>query len=253
MVSDAIHSLSDVFTSLLVIIGLVISKKAPDKKHPYGHERMESVIAVILSFMLFITGCIVGFTGLNVIINHDILLIPSSLALVAAIISILVKELMYRYTIIIAKKLNSPSIQADAWHHRSDALSSVGSFIGIFFSRLGIPLLDPICSILICILIIKSSIEIFMNATSQMLDTSCDDEFTKKLLKTISDTHENIVINELKTRMFGNKIYIDLEIGIDGNINLKDANKIVLNIHNIVEEKYKEVKHCNIHTVPINK
>ena len=151
-----------------------------------------------------------------------------------------------------AKKISSSSMEADAWHHRSDALSSVGSFIGILVSRLGYPILDPICSLLICVLIIKTAIEIFIDAINQLIDRACDEETNKEIVDVILSMHENIKINDLKTRMFGSKIYIDTEIAIDGNLSLKDANKIVEKIHNKIEKKFKLVKHCNIHIVPID-
>lgn len=250
MVSDAIHSLSDVISTFAVIFGLVFGSIEADHNHPYGHERIESVVAIVLSFILFLTGTGIGLSGIKSIINGNILKVPGVLALIAAVVSIIVKEIMFRYTISTAKKIKSSSMEADAWHHRSDAMSSVGSFIGILGARLGLPILDPLCSIIICILIVKSAIEIFFESVSQIIDTSCDDETTKNIVDTILETEENIIINDLKTRMFGNKIYIDTEIAIDGKMKLNDANKVSEHIHDTIETKFDFVKHCNIHIVP---
>ena len=176
IISDAFHSLSDVVSTFAVIFGLFYASKDADESHPYGHERIESVMAVILSFMLFLTGIGIGYIGINNIMSSTLLKIPGRFALVAAVISIIIKEGMYHYTMWAAKKLNSPSMKADAWHHRSDAFSSIGSFIGILGARLGLTVLDPLCSILIAILIVKSALDIFATSINQMVDKSCDEE-----------------------------------------------------------------------------
>ncbi len=250
MVSDAVHSLSDVITTILVIFGLVMSSKSADREHPYGHERIESVFGIILSFMLFLTGAGIGYNGLLKVIHHSNLVVPGLISLIAALISILVKESMYHYTIYYAKKLNSTSLRADAWHHRSDALSSIASFIAILASRLGLPILDPICSMVISIFIMASAISIFKEATKEMVDTAVDSETYNNILNTIKNCHEDLVVNDLKTRMFGSKIYIDLEIAIDGNTSLKKADNLAQKIHNKVEQEFNLVKHCNIHVIP---
>ncbi len=250
MISDAIHSLTDSITTIIVIFGLVMSSKKADKEHPYGHERIESVFAIILSFILLVTGLSIGYMGIKAVFFSSKLTAPGYLALWAAVISIIVKEIMFYYTMRTAKKIASSSMEADAWHHRSDALSSIGSFIGILGSRLGLPILDPLCSVFICILIAKASIEIFMQATEEMLDTACDDETNKEIVDVILGMHEDIKIYNLKTRMFGSKIYIDADIAFDGNMTLNDANEIAQKIHHKIEKKFKLVKHCNIHIMP---
>ena len=139
MISDAIHSASDVFSTFVVIIGIKLSSKEPDKEHPYGHERLECVAAIILAMVLFITGLGIGFEALKNILhgNYSDLQIPGILALIAAIVSIVSKEAMYWYTRYYAKKIDSSALMADAWHHRSDAFSSIGALIGIGGARLG--------------------------------------------------------------------------------------------------------------------
>ena len=251
MISDAIHSLTDSITTIIVIFGLVMSSKKADKEHPYGHERIESVFAIILSFILLVTGLSIGYMGIKAVFFSGKLVAPGYIALWAAIISIIVKEIMFHYTMRTAKKIASSSMEADAWHHRSDALSSIGSFIGILGARLGLPILDPLCSILICILIVKASIEIFLQAIEEMLDTACDDETNKQIVDVILSMNEDIKIYNLKTRMFGSKIYIDADIAFDGNMTLNDANAIAQKIHHKIEKKFKLVKHCNIHIMPI--
>ncbi len=250
IVSDAFHSLSDVITTIAVIVGLILSSKAADERHPYGHEKIEALVGIILAFVLLLSGISIGYIGFANIISSKEIVVPGVSALVVAIISILVKEGMFQYTIRVAKKLSSPSMKADAWHHRSDALSSVGSFIGVFLARIGYPIFDPICSILIAILIIKCAVEIFLDGTNQMIDTSCDSTLNKEIIDTILACYENIEISDFKTRMFGSKCYIDVEIKLQGDMPLKEVHNIVLNIHNKVEEKFKMVKHCNINVIP---
>ena len=250
MVSDAVHSLSDVIPTILVIFGLMMSSQSADREHPYGHERMESVFGTLLSFMLFLTGMGIGYKGMMNILSGSKLVVPGVISLIAAFISIVIKEAMFHYTNYYAKKLNSTSLKADAWHHRSDALSSIASFAAILASRLGLPILDPICSVVISLFIIYSAISIFREATKEMVDTACDEETYNKILNLVKKCYKNIDIKDLKTRMFGSKIYIDLEIALDGNTSLNKVDNIVRKIHDNVEKEFTLVKHCNIHVIP---
>ena len=167
MISDAIHSASDVFSTFVVIIGIKVSSKSADKEHPYGHERLECEAAIILSLVLFITGLGIGLDALNNIMQgeYNNLQVPGMLALIAAIISIVSKEGMYWYTRHYAKKIDSSALMADAWHHRSDAISSVGALIGIAGARLGFPIMDSIASLVIFVFIVKAAYSIFKQYT----------------------------------------------------------------------------------------
>jgi cation diffusion facilitator family transporter len=250
MISDSIHSLSDVLSTFVVIIGVKISNKQADKSHPYGHERLECVAALILSIMLFITGFLIGYSGVKNIILNKTIKTPGLLALIASIISIIVKELMYWYTVSIAKKINSGALKADAWHHRSDALSSVGSFVGILGSRLGFKVLDPLASVIICLFIFKVSIDIFSDSIDKMVDKSCDTETINKIIEIIERKKEVLKVDDIKTRQFGNKAYIDLEISVEENMILKDAHAVAEKIHDEIEEEVPIIKHCMIHVNP---
>ena len=178
MVSDAIHSASDVFSTFVVIIGIKISSKESDKEHPYGHERMECVAAIVLATILAITGLGIGSSAAEKLIagHYETLVVPGMLALIAAILSIVVKEAMFWYTRINAKRIDSGALMADAWHHRSDALSSVGALIGIGGAQLGFPVMDSIASLVICIFILKAAYDIFKHAIDKMVDKACDEE-----------------------------------------------------------------------------
>lgn len=250
MISDAVHSLSDVLSTFIVIAGMKMSNKANDAEHPYGHERIECVSAIILSVMLALVGVGIGYTGITNIFSGKGIEVPGKLALVAAIISIAVKEWMYWYTRNTAKKVNSDALMADAWHHRSDALSSVGSFFGIGGALLGFPVLDPIASVIICIFIIKASVDIFIESINKMVDHACDSETVNRIKDIILSHDEIISLDTLKTRMFGSKIYVDVEFSLDKNMTLQAAHDIADSIHDEIEEKIPDVKHCMIHVNP---
>lgn len=252
MVSDAIHSMSDVFATFIAFLGVKLSKKKADKNHPYGHERLECVASIILGAILLTTGLGIGISGIEKIIagNYNELNTPTAIALIAAIVSIIVKEGMFWYTRHYAKILDSAAFMADAWHHRSDAFSSIGSLIGIGGAMLGFPVLDPIASVIICCFILKVAFDILKDALNKMLDTSCNDEYEQTLADYIKNQDGVIRLDLLRTRMFGNKIYIDTEIAVDGDLSLRDAHDIAERVHDKVEADFPNTKHIMIHVNP---
>ncbi|MDE6845923.1 MAG: cation diffusion facilitator family transporter [Lachnospiraceae bacterium] len=252
MVSDAIHSASDVFSTIVVIIGIKISGKESDKDHPYGHERMECVAAIVLATILSATGLGIGYTAVRKIAGGDYtnLTVPGVLALAAAVLSIIVKEGMYQYTRVYAKKIDSGALMADAWHHRSDALSSVGALIGIVGARMGFPILDPIASVVICFFIEKAAYEIFMDAVDKMVDKACDDEVETMLIECALKQDGVQGVDLLQTRVFGNKIYVDIEIRVNGEMRLRDAHGIAEHVHDAIEKNFPKVKHIMVHVNP---
>ena len=253
MVSDAVHSLSDVFATLVAYIGVRISKKAPDQDHPYGHDRLECVASMILGMILLATGFGIGLNGVKQIAagHYEQLAVPSAIALAAAVVSIVSKEVMFWYTRYYAKKLNSSAFMADAWHHRSDALSSVGSLIGIGGAMLGVPVMEPIACVAICLCILKVAYDILKDSIDKMLDTACSPEYEASLRSYIADHDSVLRVDKLQTRRFGSKIYIDAEIGVDGSISLFEAHAIAERVHNAVEKRDQEIKHIMIHENPV--
>lgn len=252
MISDAIHSASDVFSTIVVIIGIKISAKASDKDHPYGHERLECVAAIVLATILAATGIGIGYSAVTKIIGgeYTALAVPGILALIAAVISILVKEGMYQYTRIYAKKIDSSALMADAWHHRSDALSSVGALIGIAGARMGLAILDPAASLVICFFIEKAAYDIFMDAVDKMVDKACDDETENRLRACAMEQDGVMGIDLLHTRVFGNKIYVDIEISADGGKTLRESHGIAECVHDSIEQTFPKVKHIMVHVNP---
>ena len=252
MISDAVHSASDVFSTFVVIAGVQMAKKQSDTEHPYGHERMECVASVILAVVLAATGLGIGWTGLKKITSAQPseLTVPGALALVAAVISIIVKEAMFHYTKHTAKRINSGALMADAWHHRSDALSSIGSFAGILGARMGFPILDPVASVIICLFIEKAAFEIFRDAVDKMVDKSCPADTVEEMKQAILDTDDVLGIDEIKTRLFGSKIYVDVEILMDASKTLVEAHNTAEKVHDMIEHEFPDVKHCMVHVNP---
>ena len=252
MISDAIHSASDVFSSIIVIMGVKIAARDSDDEHQYGHERFECVAAIVLAIILCIVGVFIGHTAIEKLTsgNADALQAPGVLALVAAIVSIVGKETMYWYTRFYAKRLNSSGLMAEAWHHRSDALSSIGALVGIWGARLGYPWLDAVASLLICAFIIKAAYDIFVDAMEKMVDKSCDDEVLEQLKSSIMSVDGVLGVDKLKARTFGNRLYVDLELCEDGEVSLSEAHRVAEQVHDTIERQFPIVKHIMIHVNP---
>lgn len=254
MISDAIHSFSDVLTTLIAWFGVKVSKRDADTSHPYGHERLECVASLILGIVLLTTGMGMGKAGVKTILagSYEPLAVPSAIALVAAIISIVGKEAMYWYTRYYAKLINSAAFMADAWHHRSDAFSSIGSLIGIGGAMLGFPVMDSVASVVICLFIVKVVYDISKDALVKMLDTSCGEDYEKRLSEHIAGQQDVASVDLLHSRMFGNRVYIDLEISVDGNKSLREAHEVAERVHQNVERQFPDIKHIMIHVNPAN-
>ena len=251
MLSDAIHSASDVFSTFVVMIGIKIASKEPDEEHPYGHERMECVAAIILATILCITGLGIGKNALsNITGNSGEMAVPGMLALIAAIVSIIVKEAMFWYTRHYAKMIDSGALMADAWHHRSDALSSIGAFIGIIFARMGYVMMDSIACLVICVFIVKAAYDIFKDAIDKMVDKSCSLEVEAEIRTIVMSVDGVKGIDSLSTRLFGNKMYVDIEIRADGEKTLNETHEIAEAVHDSIEAQFEKVKHIMVHVNP---
>lgn len=252
MVSDAVHSASDVLSTFVVIAGVKLSGKDSDKEHPYGHERFECVAAILLAVMLAATGFGIGWAGIrNITGDSSALAVPGGIALVAAVISIVSKEAMYWYTRAVAKKIGSSALMADAWHHRSDALSSVGSFVGILGARLGFPVLDPIASVVICVFILKAAFDVFRDAISKMTDRACPDEVEDQMRQAVLAQEGVLGVDRLKTRLFGDRVYVEVEISADAQAPLVQAHEVATRVHDAMEDQFPVVKHCMVHVNPM--
>ncbi len=250
MISDAVHSASDIFSGLIVLIGVRISSKAPDDKHPYGHERFECVAALLLSGILALVGGTIGVNAVKDIIGGRVQEAPGILALVAAVVSIVTKETLFWYTRGYAKKYRSTALHAEAWHQRSDALSSIGALIGIAGARMGVPVMEPIASLIIALFILRVAVRIFRDAIDQMVDHSASEETEAAFRETAMEQPGVQGVELLRTRMFGNRVYVDLEIAADPELSLAAAHEIAERVHDAIEQTYPDVKHIMVHVNP---
>ncbi|MCD7837502.1 MAG: cation diffusion facilitator family transporter [Clostridiales bacterium] len=253
MVSDAVHSASDVFSTFTVMIGVKLSSRQADADHEYGHERLECIASLLLAALLAVTGLGIGYSGIQKIAqaSYGQLEAPGRLALVAAVVSIVCKEAMYWYTRRAAKQTGSSALMADAWHHRSDALSSIGSLIGIWGARMGWPVLDPMVSLVICLFILKVSYDVFRQAVNELTDRSCPAYIEEEMRLSILRQTGVERLDLLRTRQFGTRVYVDVEIAADGELSLTLAHGIAQQVHDAIEREFPSVKHCMVHVNPI--
>ena len=251
MISDAVHSASDVLSSFIVIIGVKLAAREPDRDHPYGHERFECLAAIVLAVVLAGTGVLIGYRAVTAIVNReDNAAVPGVLALVAAAVSILVKEIMYWYTRAYAKRLGSAALMASAWDHRSDALSSVGALIGIAGARMGLAVTEPLASLVICVFILTAAFDCFRDAAQKMVDRACDAGTEQAIADCVLSQSRVLGIDRLQTREFGSRVYVDLEIRLDGNLTLYESHAIAEQVHDRIEQTFPSVKHIMVHVNP---
>lgn len=188
MIADAMHSASDIISSIGVLIGNKIAKTPNDKDHNYGHEKAETLVSFLLSLLLIFVSLKIGYDGVKSLFHLDQVKIPTILPLVVSVISIVIKEYQYRITIKVANKINSPSLKADAWHHRSDALSSIAAFIGIGGSMLGFKALDPLAAIVVALFVAKVGFDILKDSANELMDSSISEDEESKIIEIAKNT-----------------------------------------------------------------
>lgn len=257
LVSDAIHSAADAVDTIIVMIGVKLASKAPDAQHPYGHERLECAAAIILSLILGLVGLGIGFAGAETILfhdhGHDALETPNRLALFTALAAIAIKELLYWYMRAKAKGIDSEALMAIAWHNQADALSSIGSFIGILGARAGFDILDPLVSVIICLFVIKTALTIFKGSIDKMVDRACPPDMIEAITAAVHDSDPELSIGQFRTRLFGDRIYGEMEILLPDEITLAQANDICRHTRETIESRFENVKECRVIPVPANK
>ena len=252
MISDAINSISDVFSSVIVIIGVKVANKESDREHQYGHERFECVTEIILAIILLVTALFIGHEGIELIVSgkYKNIKTPKLFALYVAGISIVMKEIMFTFTFHYAKKLKSSALKGVAWDNQSDVLLTSCVFISIITTRFGFPRFDVISRLIIALLILKVAYGIFKDSIGKMVDRSCSEEFEKEILSCVLEVAGVMSVDLLKTRVFGNKIYVDVEIGIDAQTILEQSHEIAQGVHNVIESRFSDVKHIMVHVNP---
>jgi cation diffusion facilitator family transporter len=259
MIADAIHSLSDFTTDIIVLISFKIVRKPPDKDHNYGHGKFETLATTIIGITLFVVGLgILYSSGENIysaILLKTNLESPRIIALVTALLSMITKEILFRITLKEGEEINSPAVIANAWHHRSDAFSSIGTFIGIGGAILlgdNWRVLDPIAATIVSIFIMKTAYSISIGSIKELLEESLDDSTNKNILKIIENINQVRSPHELKTRKVGNKIIIDIHINVKNNLSIVEAHEINNEIERKIKKIYGDNTIMNIHTEPEN-
>jgi len=217
LVADAFHSASDLIGTIILLKGLKIAHMPPDEDHPYGHHRAETITSKILAIILIITALGIGYSSFTILLKPNVEP-PESFAIYIVILSIIVKEAMYQYSYRIGNLIQSDAVIADAWHHRSDAFSSVGALIGVGGAILGYPIMDPLAGVFVSILILKTGISIYVKAVSDLMDTAPSDEIINNIKEAASDATGVECVQDIKVRKHGSKLFVDLKICVDGNI-----------------------------------
>lgn len=246
---DAVHSAMDVFSSMLAMAGVKTGHKKSDRKHSYGHKRLECVAVIILAAALTGTGLGIGLRGIDTIMDGDYshLKTPGVTALWMALLLVVVKEVMYFYTRCIARELGSSVLMADAWHHQLDAMVSLWGFAGILGARIGFSIMDPAAGIFISMYIMKAAYDVFADAIAKLIDESCD-VGTILEIQGIAESVDGVIeVDVVKTRLFGSKKYVDIEISADGNNTLCQNHGIAHEVYDLIVEQIDGIKHCMVH------
>ena len=256
MVADAVHSLSDFVTDVIVLVFVRISGKPEDKDHEYGHAKYETLAMTIIGVALLLVAVGIVYSGLTKIIawaQGEVLKAPGLMALWAALLSVVLKEAVYHYSMVEARKLNSQAVEANAWHHRSDALSSVGTAIGIggaIFLGQRWAVLDPVASTVVGVLIIKVSVELLRNGIGDLMEHSLPEEVEDEILQLAASVPGVVGPHELRTRRLGNHYAIELHILMDGNITLCEAHEKASEVEDILRAHYGSETHIAVHVEP---
>ena len=256
MVADAVHSLSDFLTDIVVLMFVRISGKPKDKSHDYGHGKYETLAMTIIGLALLAVAIGILYSGITKIIdwaNGEDLVAPDLLALWAALLSIVTKEGVYRYSIMKAHQLNSQAVEANAWHHRSDALSSIGTAIGIggaIFLGHRWAVLDPLASTIVGFFIVKVSVDLLRNGIGDLMEQSLPDAVEEEILGLVASLPDVESPHDLRTRRIGNHYAIEMHILTDGDITLREAHDKASEVENLLREKYGEETHVVVHVEP---
>ena len=256
MVADAIHSLSDFVTDVVVLVFVRISDRPKDKSHDYGHGKYETLAMTMIGIALFAVAIGILYSGTTKIIswaNGETLEAPGMLALWAALLSILLKEGVYRYSMVKARELNSQAVEANAWHHRSDALSSAGTAIGIggaIFLGQRWTVLDPIASVVVGVFIVKVSVDLLRNGIGDLMEQSLPDAVEEEILGLVASLPGDVKPHDLRTRRLGNHYAIELHILMDGDISLREAHDKASEVENLLRNRYGEETHVAVHVEP---
>ena len=256
MVADAVHSLSDFVTDVIVLVFVHISGKPKDKSHDYGHGKYETLAMTLIGVALLIVAIGIIYHGAMKIVawlNGEQLEAPGTLALWAALLSVLLKEGVYQYSMVKARQLNSQVVEANAWHHRSDALSSVGTAIGIggaIFLGQRWTVLDPIASLVVGAFIVKVAVDLLHRGIDDLMEHSLPEDVEEEILRIVGELKGVVDPHDLRTRKIGNHYAIELHILMDGDITLREAHNKASEVEDLLRARYGEHTHVAVHVEP---
>lgn len=257
MVADAVHSFSDLATDIVVIAFAGISAKPRDTNHDYGHGKYETLATIIISIALGVVGVgilINSIRGIRTVIDGGLLPRPGAVALVAAVVSILVKEILYRYTVRVGRRIDSPSVVANAWHHRSDALSSLGTLLGIgcaFFLGDKWRIADPIAALIVSVFIFKIAFDLIRTGLGELLEQSLPEEVEKEILGIVAANPRVREPHNLRTRRIGAAIAIEVHVRMDGKMTVEESHELTVDIEQRLRERFGEGTMIAIHVEPV--
>lgn len=258
LVADAVHSLTDFITDIIVLFFVRISGKPSDAEHGYGHGKFETLATMIIGVVLMLTGMALFVNGVGLIVvclDGKALSPPEGIALIVAVVSIAAKELLYHYTVRRGKALKSDAVVANAWHHRSDAISSIGTVVGVsgaMFLGDRWRILDPLAAVLVSFFIIKAGYDIIHPAVNELLESSLPEKQTARLKKIISSVEGVRGYHRLRTRKVGNVIAVDVHIKMDGSMSLSEAHDIASVVEREIKREYGFASIVNVHMEPYN-
>lgn len=251
MIADGLHSLSDILATGIVYVGICIGARPADEDHPYGHGNAETIAALLVALIVFATGIYAGISAVLAIIHRE-LRTPSTIAAAAAVISIILKEGLFRYTIRVGKKTNSPAIISNAWEHRGDAYSSIAALIGIAGARLAFPHLDPLAGLVVSIFIFKISLNLIRSNIGILMDERPSPMILNNIKAVVQDIKEVKKIDSIKVHPRGSTYTIDLEIAVDSYLTVSDGHKIAANVKRSLLKQVKYITDVMVHVNPYN-
>jgi cation diffusion facilitator family transporter len=249
LIADAIHSVADVVSSIMLLFGLRIAQRPANNDYPYGYGKIEFLVALVIYTSLIAAGVVIFIEAIEDILTKE-QVTPSAITLLGAFLSIVVNEMMYRQSICAGTQLKSPSMVANAWEKRSDALSSVAVFIGILGAKLGWHFLDPLAAILVAFYILKFSAEMLWNALKGLIDTAADEKVVEQIRKVTEKVHGVENIKKIRTREVGQNIWIDLDICIDADHQISQATKIKDAVKNSITKEIERQTHVFVYVKP---
>lgn len=249
MIADAIHSISDSFATGIAYIGIRIGERPADESHPYGHANAETIAAFVVALTILGTGVFVGVDAVHLVVQKHFET-PAMIALVAAVISIIIKEVMFRYTLKVGQRNNNPAVIATAWDHRSDVYSSVAAFLGILGARLGFQYLDPIAGLVVAALIIKMSLTLFRSNIGILMDERPETAVLDEIRATALEVGEVRAIDSLKVHRRGSTFTIDIEIAVDSRLTVEQGHQVAAEVKNKLLSKIEHVQDVMVHVNP---